>query len=164
MPVTPVTASCASSPALISATEVASTVALTIHELVLISSIPDDEESELAADPVPELPELPEPEPPDPDPPDPDPPDPDPPDPDPETCSPTVSPTLATTPLIGDVSVAPASAVLAELSAFSAAVRAAWSAVNCAAETSVSSSTLAWSVATVALSCATVAASAAGPI
>ena len=151
VPFTPVTASCASSPALISATEVASTVALTIHEFVLMTSISDDDEAELAADPVPEPPE--------PEPPEPEPPDPEPPEPDPETCSPTVRPTLATTPLIGDVSVAPASAVLAELSAFCAAVRAAWSAVSCAAETSVSPSTLAWSAATVALFCATVAAS-----
>ena len=48
VPFTPVTVSCASSPTLISATEGASTVALTIHEFVLMTSIPDDDEAELA--------------------------------------------------------------------------------------------------------------------
>jgi hypothetical protein len=63
-----------------------------------------------------------------------------------------VSPTLATTPLIGDVRVAPASAVWADVTWFWAAVRAAWSAASWAAVALFvsSESTLAWSVATVA--------------
>ena len=97
-----------------------------------------------------------------PDPPDPplppEPPEPLPPElPSPDTCWPTDRSTDATTPVIGEVRLASASACLASVTWFSAAVTAAWSAVSCALVTAAawSDESLAASVASVASACAT---------
>src|SRR3984885_7310234 len=109
------------------------------------------------AEPVDDAPAEPVPDAPVPDPPDPPvppvPPEPLPPElPPPDTCWPTDRSTDATTPVIGDVRLASASACLASVTWFSAAVTAVWSAVSCALVTPAawSDESLAASVASVA--------------
>src|SRR5690349_8782693 len=127
-------ASCAWLPTLISPTELASTVALTIHEFSLMTSTcaseDEDEDEPVDEPPLPPFPPFP-PFPPD--------------DELPETDSPTVRFTSATTPAMGDVNVADLSWSSAEASWLFAAVSAAESAAVwvSSAPLVVSSSTLA---------------------
>src|SRR5882724_1355451 len=93
----------------------------------LLDPEPDEPPDDAPAEPTPPLPEPPPPEPP---------PEPPPPElPAPDTCWPADKLTDATTPVIGEVSLACARACSASVTWLPAAVTAAWSAVSCAAVT-----------------------------
>src|SRR5271170_214369 len=162
-PFTPSVVITAGSPSLIWPTTLASTLASTTS-LALTTVIEPAELPEPEPEPEPLSP-LPEPPPEPPPPPLAEPPPSSPPPlaepPPPVICSPTVSPTVATMPSAGAVSVAPASAVFALSSWDWSALTDAWSAVSWALDAPLASSweSRAWSPASAAFACAAWAAS-----